>query len=190
MSILKVILYSPINNQRIIYKDTNGVMTTDIEDAYFHRCHVRNFMPGGCRIEVCQKTRDALNTLVKKYDKATGSHIRKLSGFISKLPDGNCFYYFNEEKTSVVARKTAILCIKAIRQGMSWNANLHNMAFHYYLMMDIYFTYMSFGYDGIKVCVGEKENLNVCAVSVAGECLMLLLTTLHMPYRKVLETSC
>ena len=157
MSILKVILYSPINNQRIIYKDTNGIMTTDIEDAYFHRCHVRNFMPGGCRIEVCQKTRDALNTLVKKYDKATGSHIRKLSGFISKLPDGNCFYYFNEEKTSVVARKTAILCIKAIRQGMSWNANLHNMAFHYYLMMDIYFTYMSFGYDGIKVCVGEEE---------------------------------
>lgn len=144
MSILKVILYSPINNQRIIYKDTNGIMTTDIEDTYFHRCHVRNFMPGGCRIEVCQKTRDALNTLVKKYDKATGSHIRKLSGFISKLPDGNCFYYFNEEKTSVVARKTAILCIKAIRQGMSWNANLHNMAFHYYLMMDIYFTYMSF----------------------------------------------
>lgn len=157
MSILKVILYSPINNQRIIYKDTNGIMTTDIEDTYFHRCHVRNFMPGGCRIEVCQKTRDALNTLVKKYDKATGSHIRKLSGFISKLPDGNCFYYFNEEKTSVVARKTAILCIKAIRQGMSWNANLHNMAFHYYSMMDIYFTYMSFGYDGIKVCVGEEE---------------------------------
>lgn len=130
MSILKVILYSPINNQRIIYKDTNGVMTTDIEDAYFHRCHVRNFMPGGCRIEVCQKTRDALNTLVKKYDKATGSHIRKLSDFISKLPDGNCFYYFNEEKTSVVAHKTAILCIKAIRQGMSWNALLSQQFFN------------------------------------------------------------
>lgn len=45
MSILKVILYSPINNQHIIYKDTNGVMTTDIEHAYFHRCHVRNLCP-------------------------------------------------------------------------------------------------------------------------------------------------
>lgn len=45
MSILKVILYSPINNQRIIYKDTNGIMTTDIEDTYFHRCHVRNLCP-------------------------------------------------------------------------------------------------------------------------------------------------
>ena len=190
MSILKVILYSPINNQRIIYKDTNGVMTTDIEDTYFHRCHVRNFMPGGCRIEVCQKTRDALNTLVKKYDKATGSHIRKLSGFISKLPDGNCFYYFNEEKTSVVARKTAILCIKAIRQGMSWNANLHNMAFHYYLMMDIYFTYMSFGYDGIKVCVGEEERCKRVCRFCGRRMPDVTSTTLHMPYRKVLETSC
>ena len=93
MSILKVILYSPINNQRIIYKDTNGVMTTDIEDAYFHRCHVRNFMPGGCRIEVCQKTRDALNTLVKKYAKLQARTSVNWSGFISKLPDGNCFYY-------------------------------------------------------------------------------------------------
>lgn len=157
MPILKVLLYSILNTQRIDYNDTHGAMIAEIEGTYFHKCKVLNYMNGGARIKVCSETRKALQDLEKKYDNATNRHIRKLNGFLAKLSDGDCFYYFNEEKTSVVERKTAIACLKAMKKGFPWTAKIHNWAFHYYSMMNIYFTYLSFGYDGIKEFAGEED---------------------------------
>lgn len=163
MAQLKVILYSRLQNKRIIYSDTDGVMISEIEKTLMSRCEILDLRHTGARIEVCDKTRNALLALQNKYDKASKSHIRKLMGFLKGLTDGDFFYYFNEEKTSVVERRTAIYCLKAIKNGNPYSATLHNRIFSYYSQMSIMFEMLSFGYDGLEEWIGEPvENKRIC----------------------------
>ena len=157
MATLNVLLYSTLDTQRYVYKDTDGVLVADIDSTFRNKCSVRSLRNHGALVEVCSETREALQELENKYDIATHFHIRKLKAFISKLSDGQYFYYFDEEQTTVVERKTAICCINAMKAGLPWAESLHNLAFRYYSMMDIRFTYLSYGYDGIYQCIGEED---------------------------------
>lgn len=163
MAQLKVILYSKLQTKRIIYNDNDGVMTSEIENALMSQCKVWDLRHTGARIEVCDKTRNALLALQNKYDKATGFHIRKLLGFLKGLSDGDFFYYFDEENTSVVERKTAIGCLTAIKNGKQYSATLHNRIFSHYSQMNLMFEMLSFGYDGLEKWIGEPdENKRTC----------------------------
>lgn len=157
MTKIKILLYSRHDTKRIIYEDSDGAMIADIEETYLRRCKVKNYMCGGAKIEVCKQTRDALQDLESKYDSATKFHIRKLRGFISKLEDGDFFYFFNEDNASVVERRTAMDCINAVKAGLPWAITIHNNAFHYYSMMNIHFTYLSYGFDGLGEKIGEED---------------------------------
>lgn len=157
MATLNVLLYSTLDTQRYVYKDTDGVLVADIDSTFRNKCSVRSLRNHGALVEVCSETREALQELENKYDIATHFHIRKLKAFISKLSDGQYFYYLDEEQTTVVERKTAICCINAMKAGLPWAESLHNLAFRYYSMMDIRFTYLSYGYDGIYQCIGEED---------------------------------
>ena len=123
MAQLKVILYSKLQKKRIIYSDTDGVMISEIEKTLMSQCKILDLRYTGARIEVCDKTRNALLALQNKYDKASGFHIRKLMGFLKGLTDGDFFYYFDEEKASIVERKTAIGCLMAIKNGIPYRYN-------------------------------------------------------------------
>ena len=163
MAQLKIILYSKLQRKRIIYKDTDGVMTSEIEKTLMSQCKILDLRHTGARIEVCDKTRTALLALQNKYDKASKSHIRKLMGFLKGLTDGDFFYYFNEEKTSVVERRTAIDCLKTIKNGNPYSAILHNRIFSCYSQMNIMFEMFSFGYDDLEEWIGEPdENKRIC----------------------------
>ncbi|NPD80678.1 hypothetical protein HPS57_01595 [Prevotella sp. PINT] len=160
MAILRIILYSTQKSQRILYQDADGVMTSEIEKAYFTGCEVEHRNSAWARILVSDKTRGALKILETKYDRSTGRHIRKLHGFISKLADGDVFYYFNEDKASVVERRTACYCLQFPKTAFT---PIHNSIFHYYSMLDIYFQFLSYGYDGIEQWIGEEDlNRRVC----------------------------
>lgn len=127
------------------------------------QCKILDLRHTGARIEVCDKTRTALLALQNKYDKASKSHIRKLMGFLKGLTDGDFFYYFDEEKTSVVERKTAIDYLRAIKDGNPNNATLHNHIFSHYNQMNIMFEMFSFGYDELEEWIGEPdENKRIC----------------------------
>lgn len=65
-------------------------MTSEIEETFLKRCEVVHCNSAWARIMVSDTTRESLKSLEQKYDK-TGRHIRKLYGFISKLPDGEVF---------------------------------------------------------------------------------------------------
>lgn len=163
MTKLKILLYSLKEAKRIIYEDSDGAMIADIEKTYLRKCKVKNYIGGGAKIEVCQQTRDVLQELESKYDVTTKFHIRKLRGFISKLQDGEFFYFFNEDKASVVERRTAMDCINAVKAGLPWAITIHNKAFHHYSMMNILFTYLSYGFDRLEVNIGEEDvNKRVC----------------------------
>ena len=157
MATLKVLLYSTHDTQRYLYHDMDGCLTAEIDSTFRTKCKVKSLRNHGALIEVCSNTRDAIQVLEDKYDSATKYHIRKLKGFISKLQDGDLFYYFNEDTTSIVERKTAIYCLSAMKSGHQWAERLHNDAFMYYSMMNLKFTYISYGYDGIREDIGEIE---------------------------------
>lgn len=153
MSRLKIILYSTQKSQRIIYQDNDGIMTSEIEQTYLRKCEIEHCNTAWARIIVSDKTRCALKELEQKYDTVTGKHIRKLYGFISKLSDGELFYYINEDKASVVERRTAYDCVRMQHLGFR---PVHNAAFHHYSMLDNCFQYLSYGYDGIEEWIGEE----------------------------------
>lgn len=157
MPILKVILYSTQKSQRILYTDMDGVMTSEIDHTYCRKCEVFSLRPGGARIKVNAVTRNALLTLEQKYDKATGFHIRKLRGFISKLKDGDTFYYFNEDKTSIAERRIAIDCLNLELNGYSPSASLCLDIFEHYNIPNLIFQYLSYGYDGLEERIGETD---------------------------------
>ena len=163
MAQLKVILYSKLQRKRIIYKDTDGVMISEIEKTLMSQCKILDLRHTGARIEVCDKTRTALLALQNKYDKASKSHIRKLMGFLKGLTDGDFFYFFNEEKSSVVERRTAIDCLRVIKNDFPYSATLHNYIFSRYSQMNIMFEILSFGYDELEEWTGEPdENKRIC----------------------------
>ena len=137
MSTLKIILYSSKKSQRVVYQDSDGIMTSEIEETFLKRCEVVHCNSAWARIIASDITRESLKYLKQKYDIETGKHIRKLYGFISKLPDGEVFYYLNEDKASVVERRTAYDCAKF--QHLAFND-----VFKYYSSLDDGFQYLSF----------------------------------------------
>jgi len=157
MAILKLLLYSIKATKRLIYNDEDGVLTTEIDYTLRNKCNVRCLRSHGALIEVCQETRDVLQKLQDKYDTATGCSIRRLKGFISNLKDGDLFYYFDEDRTSVVERRAAIGSINAMKSGYPWSERMYNKIIRYYNRMSLQFTYIAYGYDGLKECIGEED---------------------------------
>ena len=72
MPVLKVILYSSQRSQRIIYQDSDGILTFEIEHTFLHSCEVEHMNTSWARVIVSDKTRHALKELEQKYDVLTG----------------------------------------------------------------------------------------------------------------------
>ena len=163
MAQLIVLLYSKQQSQRITYTDSDGVMTEEIHHTYLRKCRVLDLRHCGARILVCTETREALSALEKKYEQATGFHIRKLLGFLSKLTDGDCFYYFSEEHVSTLEKRVAWECLQMEKLGYPWCASLHNKIFEHFSFVDLRYQFLSYGHDGLVERVGEPSSNNrVC----------------------------
>lgn len=163
MTELRVLLYSKSKKQRILFSDNDSVMTTEIEQTFMSHCDVLSLRHTGARINVSDKTIDALQVLQAKYDQATGFHIRKLLGFVRNLSMGEYFYYFNEEKTSVAERRTAIACLTFENMTNKFSVMLHNKIFEHFCIIHLLFEYHSYGFDGLEEWIGEAdEKKRVC----------------------------
>ena len=163
MTELRMLLYSKSKKQRILFSDNDSVMTTEIEQTFMKHCDVLSLRHTGARINVSDKTIDALQVLQAKYDHATGFHIRKLLGFVRNLSMGEYFYYFNEEKTSVAERRTAIACLTIENMTNKFSVMLHNYIFEHFCIMNLLFEYHSYGFDGLEEWIGEAdEDKRIC----------------------------
>lgn len=157
MSQLIVLLYSTQQSQRIKYTDSDGLMTAEIHQTYLRKCQVLGYRPDGVRILVCEKTRDALLALEKKYEQETKFHIRKLLGFLSKLKDGDYFYYFSGEHVSFLERRVAWECLQMEKLGYRWCTRLHNQIYEHFSSVSLRFQFLSYGHDGLEEWVGEPS---------------------------------
>ena len=163
MARLKVLLYSKQKTQRIVYDDQDGIMTTEIEKTFLRKCDVLILRNGGARIKACKKTKNALAVLQTKYDDASRHHIRKLLGFLKGLSEGEYFYYFNEDKASVVERRTAIECLQLTSNSKALSLIRHNCIFEHFSIMNLLFEYHSYGFDGLEEWIGEAdESKRIC----------------------------
>lgn len=155
---LRILLYSRCKTQRIAFSDAGGVMAAEIEHTFTRECKVLMLRQGGARIEVCEQTRQALGALQAKYDKVTRRHIRKLMGFLKGLADSDFFYFFNEDKTTVVERRTAIDCLKwTMHTNRPFSARIHNKIFEHFVTMSLRMQFLSFGFDEIEEWIGEPD---------------------------------
>ena len=163
MATLNVILYSAEKSKRIAYSDEDGIMTSEIEQTLLRECDVKELPHGGARIEVCDKTRQALLALESKYDLLSNHRIRQLYCFIAKMKDGECFCFFNEEKSTSFDRRVALDCLHLHKKGLMFCAMIHNRVFEHYCKMDLKYTFISYGHDGLEVRIGEEDkNKRVC----------------------------
>lgn len=163
MARLKVLLYSKQKTQRIVYDDHDGIMTTEIEKTFLRKCEVLMLRNGGARINVSDKTKNALAALQTKYDDTSRYHIRKLLGFLKGLSEGEYFYYFNEDKASVVERRTAIKCLQLASKSKAFSLIRHNNIFEHFCIMNLLFEYHSYGFDGLEEWIGEAdEDKRIC----------------------------
>lgn len=160
MAVLNILLYSYSKNQLLTYQDTDGQMTSEIESAFVHNCEVVYGSGKWSLVKVCDKTHNALKVLEGKYDVESKRHIRKLHGFISKMQDGDYFYYMNKDEVSIVERKTAIRCLDMFQGKVEDAISIHNKVFKYYSKLNNTFEYISFGFDDIEVWIGEKVKEN------------------------------
>lgn len=160
MAVLNILLYSSRKNQLLTYQDNDGQMTSEIESVFVHNCEIVYGLEKWALIKVCDKTHNALKLLEDKYDVETRQYIRRLHGFISKMQDEEYFYYMNKDEVSIVERKTAIRCLSIFKNGAMDVRHIHNKVFKYYSIFNNTFEYTSFGFDGIKVWIGEKEKEN------------------------------
>ena len=171
---LHLLIYSTIRNERIIVNSDDDTLCNSIIDKLWKSTDVDTYMGGSCvRIRIGDKTKEAIQWIVDKYEKDYPS-LNKLLTPIKKLKNEQGFYIINEDKdkdNNIVFRKIAIDCLEFEKQGGNWR-HIHNSVFKHYSLLNIIFKFHSYGFDGIKYYAGEqdknKRRCRFCGKTGAG----------------------
>jgi hypothetical protein len=157
MADLRVLLYTTKGSYSRCFHDEDGVMTSEIEDTFIDKCDIEIYPKGGSRLKNTQKTRDAISSLISKYQ-LQDIAIKGLD-VTKKLEEGEFFYFFNGDKTDIVNRRTAIECLNVqSKSGIHiFPVMFHNAIFHRLSLINFSFKFYSYGYDGLKSKIGEED---------------------------------
>lgn len=164
MAILRLYIYSRPNHsdpscEKVTFTD-RGEDDGFVKDVWntIRRCyaeHCRNLC--GIVLHNIQPTREALAALQAKYD-AVHKEVRRLTMFCSskKLSEGELFYVFDADKAQWSDRRVSmdVLQYTPLRAPIGF---VHNKLFDKYLIFEHEFDVYGYGFDGIKVEVGEKD---------------------------------
>lgn len=161
MATLRLYIYS--RNARLnpffSDKDEQESFIEDIRRTLTHDCEIERFV-NSCGVVLLntQKTRDALHVLQSKYD-ANHREIRKLTMFISAngLAENERFFVFDADKAKWSDRRLAIDELRISTTSYVELAMYHNQHYHNYFDIERNFDVYGYGFDGIKVAVGEPD---------------------------------
>ena len=148
------------NNKEIVLESEDGDVLEDIKHKLQFETETAHLFNTGALIKVSPITKTIINTIYDDY------HVRypklmQLVKYLEKFEDGEMFYYFDGEHSSVQERLTAIQCLPYFHK-MGFVKTVHNKFFHYYFMMGCMFEHYSFGFDGIECKVGEEDKEKRC----------------------------
>lgn len=161
MATLRLYIYS--RNARLnpffSDKDDQESFIDDIRRTLTHDCEIERFV-NSCGVVLLntQKTRDALHVLQSKYD-ANHREIRKLTMFISAngLAENERFFVFDAGTAKWSDRRLAIDELRISSTSYVELAMYHNQHYHNYFEVERFFDVYGYGFDGIKVAVGEPD---------------------------------
>lgn len=156
METLVLYLYSAAfrHNRRVVLQCLHKDVVRNIWYRLFKKCDVEFCVSsGGVRLLANKGTRLQIEALVSQYG-TTMLDIRKLDAFVKLLSEGEAFYVFREDKSSMNDRKCAIEVLKHSTKPIHWK-KLHD--FYFSKNLDSQYTFLSYGFDGIKTYVGEPD---------------------------------
>ena len=157
METLVLYLYSAAfkHNRRVVLQCPHKDVVRNIWYRLFKKCDSDiRISSGGARLLASKETRMQVGMLVSQYG-STILDIRKLGAFVNFLSEDEAFYIFREDKSSMSDRRCAIEVLKRSTKPTQWKT-LHE----YYsrtLCVDPQYTFLSYGFDGIKTYVGEPD---------------------------------
>ena len=154
-------LYSKIeqNNKRIHLSCKDEDVELNIWNVFLCYCTIDGYSTSsGIRLINDKKTRDAINNLISKYHNEISS-LQTINVFLRKIRHNEVFYVFRGE-SKLSERKCAT---DILRQEVIYDKNLHNNIISRYNLLDNYYTFLSYGFDGIKTSIGESDkNKRIC----------------------------
>jgi len=161
MATLRFYIYSHTANKSAAFTDApeQETFTKDIWITLTRSCEIERFTNTcGVILRNTQKTRDALLVLQEKYD-AVHPEIRKLTMFASSngLVENERFFVFDADKAKWSDRRVAIDELRITAASYIELTMYHNRHYHNYVDLERYFDVYGYGFDGIKVAVGEPD---------------------------------
>lgn len=161
MATLRLYIYSREQRKNPYFEDSDEQegFTSDIWYSLTHCCEIERFTNScGVLLRNTQKTRDALLILQNKFD-ARHPEVRKLTMFISSngLAENEHFFVFDADKAKWSDRRVAIDELRIISATYVAFAMYHNHRYSNYLDIERQFDVYGYGFDGIKVAVGEPD---------------------------------
>ena len=148
------------NNKKIVLESENGDALEVIKHKLQFETETAHLFNTGALIKVSPITKTIINAIYADY------HVRypklmQLVKYLEKFEDGEMFYYFDGEQTSVQERLTAIQCLPFF-PTIGFVKTVHNKFFHHYFMMGSMFEHYSFGFDGLECKAGEEDKEKRC----------------------------
>lgn len=154
MDKLHIFLYSSKENIEYTFKSSNTEMLLEIKHVLMCKCSFDFSNSKWVRIINDEKTLLQLKALEEKYENQLIA-IRKLYGFANKLGKGDIFYCLFADNCRIPERKTAIECLQT--KSDNWRV-IHDHMYENQKRLDYLFEYHSYGFDGLKVSVGDKTH--------------------------------
>lgn len=148
------------NNKKIVLECDNLEILEDIRHKLQYETDICHFFSAGALIQVSQKTKTVFKYIYDNYH-CQLPRLMQLVKYLEKFEEGEMFYYFDGERSSIEPRLTAIRCLPYFPTN-GFVKVIHNKFFHYYIMMGFMFKHYSFGFDDIECKVGEEDKNKRC----------------------------
>lgn len=98
------------NNKKIVLENDNLNILEDIRHQLQFETETFHLFNAGALIRVSQKTKNVIKVIYDNYHSQL-PQLMQLVKYLEKFEEGEMFYYFDGERTSIVERLTSIQCL-------------------------------------------------------------------------------
>lgn len=148
------------NNKKIVLECDKLEILEDIRHKLQYETDIYHLFSAGAVIQVFQKTKTVFKYIYDNYH-CLLPRVTQLVKYLEKFEEGEMFYYFDGERSSIEQRLTAIQCLPYFPTN-GFVKVIHNKFFRYYTVMGFMFKHYSFGFDDIECKVGEEDKDKRC----------------------------
>lgn len=148
------------NNKKIVLENEYQNILDGIRHKLQLETETFHLFNTGALIQVTQKTKTVIENIYDSYHSQL-PRLKQLVKYLEKFEDGELFYFFDGERTSIVERLTAIQCLPFF-PDRGFVTLIHNKFFHYFSMIGFMFEHYSFGFDDIECKIGEEDKERRC----------------------------